>query len=47
MKILLYAGLDVHKETIDVVVYRENKRQVICSGWFRIGKIRYGRYSEG
>jgi hypothetical protein len=45
MKILLYAGLDVHKETIDVVVYRENKRQVICSGWFRIGKIRDGRYS--
>jgi transposase len=28
MKILLYAGLDVHKETIDIVVYRENERPV-------------------
>jgi hypothetical protein len=47
MKILLYAGLDVRKETIDVVVYRENELLVISSGGFRIGKVRYGRYSEG
>ncbi|MBN2325031.1 MAG: hypothetical protein JXQ30_14980 [Spirochaetes bacterium] len=47
MKILLYAGLDVHKETIAVSVYRENKRQVTSSGWVETGKVRYGKYSGG